>query len=578
MALSEAKIKEQLEFFSSMTSIRDVAQLLNIKYSNLIYFTRIIPLEKKYIEFKIKKKGGGERVINAPNSGLKSIQKRLNWILQHFITPKVCAHGFLYEKSIKTNAKIHSNRSLVLNIDLENFFPSINFGRVRGLFKSPPFNFNNGVATILAQICCNGNHLPQGAPTSPVVSNFICAKLDGELLQFCKKYKCFYTRYADDMSFSMNSDSFSDELVKVKKDGSVIVGKGLNSIIKGNGFTINKAKVRLQGRKERQVVTGLVVNKFPNVKREFIKETRAMLHAWYKYGLEEAQNEFYKRFNTKQRKPDSGLPKYENVLTGRVEFIGMIKGQDNPVYQKLHRKLDKLFPEHGINSKYDQSALPLVVTEGGSDRMHLKAALRFFQKSRLYHYLDIEISDYRGSMGQDELYALCKQRAATPEGRRTIFIFDSDNLVMVKNVNNTYGRPRYWGNNVYSFSLPIPPHRVSTPNVSIELYYTDDEIKRFDSNGRRLFLNVEFDIKSRRHLNEDLTYNGKKVLPNKGLCALDDDVMNSAGVNIALSKGDFAKNVLEQRKNFDDFDFSEFKLIFNLIESICKHKPVLGEE
>jgi len=560
------KEKEHLEAFKSLKTKREVAQLLGVQYSRLIYLTRVLSPDKKYINFSIKKKDGGVRTISAPVAGLKYIQKRLNWLLQNFINPKVCAHGFLYERSIKTNSTIHCRRTLVFNIDLKDFFPSIHFGRVRGMFQSPPFNFKDEVAIILAQICCQ-DILPQGAPTSPIVSNFICSKLDGEIVSLCKKHRCFYTRYADDMTFSTNFDELPEDIINIRRDGKVSVGKTLNSIIEENGFSVNVEKVRLQTENESQIVTGLVVNQFPNVRRSFIRETRAMLHAWHKFGLEAAQSEFYKLYNLKHRNPEHGLAKYQNVVAGRIEFIGMVKGVDDIVYQKLCRKLTKLYPENGIKVKYDRNKFPLIVTEGGSDRMHLKAALRNLQKARLYHYLDIEISDYRESMGEQELLAMCRLKAREPQERRLIFIFDSDNPNIVRDVHDKYGRPRYWGNNVYSFSLPVPSHRVDS-KVSIELYYKDEEIKRLDTNGRRLYLSSEFDT-DRKHFQDNLTYN-KKL--NRGLCVLDDDVKDVFGTNRALSKSNFAKNVLEEIQNFDDFDFTEFKLVFNLVESIIRER------
>ena len=102
------------------------------------------------------------------------------------MTAKSSSHGFVFGRSIATNSKRHVRKKFVLNLDLEDFCPTINFGRVRGLFMSFPFHFNAEVATLLAQICTFDNHLPQGAPTSPIISNFICSKLDSEMSRFSK--------------------------------------------------------------------------------------------------------------------------------------------------------------------------------------------------------------------------------------------------------------------------------------------------------------------------------------------------------------------------------------------------------
>jgi len=570
--INPEKLENLLNQFRSLETVRDVAEVLEIQFNSLIYFVRVMPKERRYHEFDIRKRNGSSRKICAPVPGLKKIQRQLNFILQNYISPKVCAHGFIYERSIKTNSKIHCNRNLVFNVDLKDFFPTIHFGRVRGLFKAPPFNFNDDVSTILAQICCN-DYLPQGAPTSPVVTNFICSKMDGQLLKLAKQHRCFYTRYADDITFSTNYDEFPVELVKQSADGSHVVGDAVNEIIIENGFEVNEDKTRLREKIQSQIVTGLVVNKFPNVRRRFVADTRGMIHSWYKYGHDGAQAEFYSRFNYKHRNPESGMPKYKEVVAGRVEFIGMIKGNDNAVYQKLCRKLSKLYPERKLNVKYDNSKLPLLITEGGSDRIHFKAALRNLQKLGLYHYLDVEFSEYQESMGEKELEKTCRLMARNPQSRKMIYIFDSDNQTTVGNVNNRNGNPRYWGNNVYSFSLPVPSHRRTTPNISIEFYYSDEELSRLDSNGRRLFMNKEFDFNSRqrKHLTEELWFKRNvNDIRRPNLFVLDDEVVDLYGVNVALPKAKFAQNVLNQMENFNDFDFTEFKKVFNLIESINK--------
>src|SRR5690606_10191540 len=137
--------------------------------------------------FQIEKKSGGKRQICAPREPLKSIQLRLKHALINIYKNKSCVHGFIQQRSIVTNARQHISKCLLVNIDLEDFFSSINFGRLRGLFLSDPFNFNSDVATILAHICCCNGILPQGCPTSPILSNFICRKLDNALLKLASR-------------------------------------------------------------------------------------------------------------------------------------------------------------------------------------------------------------------------------------------------------------------------------------------------------------------------------------------------------------------------------------------------------
>jgi RNA-directed DNA polymerase len=200
-----ASNEELRQRFLTLCTREDVAALLEIDYYRLNYHLHIAKRHRDvYTTFYVSKKSGGRRQISAPITALKIIQQKLNQVLQQVYQPKPAVHGFTLDKSIVTNAKEHSRRKYVLNVDIKDFFPSINFGRVRGLFMAWPYNLNDSVATVLAQICCYNNELPQGAPTSPIISNMICAKMDSQLQGLAKKHQCFFTRYADDITFSIH--------------------------------------------------------------------------------------------------------------------------------------------------------------------------------------------------------------------------------------------------------------------------------------------------------------------------------------------------------------------------------------
>ena len=158
-------------FLHNTTSIGDVASLLGVSVKKLRYLLFVRPEKSRYLSFTISKRRGGQRQIKAPKFELKIIQRRLADILQDQITVRIPAHGFVRGRSIVTNANLHIHHRVVFNIDLKDFFPTINFGRVRGLFMAEPFNATQEVATNLAQICCHEGTLPQGAPTSPFISN-----------------------------------------------------------------------------------------------------------------------------------------------------------------------------------------------------------------------------------------------------------------------------------------------------------------------------------------------------------------------------------------------------------------------
>jgi len=315
--------------FYSLQSPKDVAELLEIKYSVLTYYLYKLPPEKKYINFEIRKKYGGVREISAPINGLKIIQQKLNCILQLVYEPKNVVHGFVPKKNIDgidqiknivTNAKVHLKKKFVFNIDLKDFFPSINFGRVRGMFIGLPYNLDPKVSTILAQLCCCNNQLPQGAPTSPTISNMICAKMDSQLRQLAQKYKCHYTRYADDITFSTTRSKFPKEIATSNAGEQLIVGSELLLLVKENGFSINERKIRLQTKKHRQEVTGLTINQIPNVTRKYVRQIRAMLHAWKKFGLEEAEKEFWEKYDRKHRAEFNENPSFKKVVNSTLRL------------------------------------------------------------------------------------------------------------------------------------------------------------------------------------------------------------------------------------------------------------------
>ena len=177
---------------------------------------------------------------------------------------------FLMPKSIKIS-------DLFFCIDLNDFFNMFHFGRVLGYFSSNRyFKLPKEVAVTISQVACYKGVLPQGAPSSPIITNLICQTLDMHVLKIAKKYKLDYTRYADDLTFSTNKNDFLDNKDDFFKD--------LKKEFQKSGFSINDSKTRLIYHDSRQIVTGLVVNQKINVPRAFYKSTRAMLHSLYTTG------------------------------------------------------------------------------------------------------------------------------------------------------------------------------------------------------------------------------------------------------------------------------------------------------
>lgn len=265
------------------------------------------------------------------------------------------AHGFAPEKSIATNAMGHTRCRWLLNVDLKDFFPTIHFGRVRGMLTGKPYKLGERAATAIAQLCCHKQKLPQGAPTSPVISNMICARLDGELQRLAESLACNYTRYADDLTFSTNKRDFPNDLATPIGEGTrAAIGSALRQVIEANGFQANPEKVRLQSRWTRQEVTGLIVNTRPNVRRAFVSQIRAMLHAWEKHGYEAAQREFLERYDDKHRPKEVSVRVYEKVVRGKLAFLKQVRGSDDNRYLSFRRQLGRLLGNIDAASEHEE--------------------------------------------------------------------------------------------------------------------------------------------------------------------------------------------------------------------------------
>lgn len=346
----------------------DFAKFIGVKLQTLTYLLYIKKIDNCYNTLEIPKKNGDTRTICVPNKNLKKVQKKLYNKLstyydeiktQNNFTSKI-SHGFEKNRSIVTNAEVHKNKRYVVNLDLLDFFPSINFGRVRSYFiKNNYFEINDDIATILAQLTCYKGTLPQGAPTSPLIANMICNIMDIRILKITKKYRLDYTRYADDLTFSTNNKYFLNDYDKFLED--------IKNIIHRSGFELNSKKTRLLFSNSRQEVTGLVVNKKISVPKEYYKNTRAMAHSLYKNGYFLIDDEV----GTIEQ------------LEGRFSFINQINlyNIDNKKKDMWHlNSKEKQYQKFMIYKTFYANEKPLIITEGKTDVLYIKAALKKYYK------------------------------------------------------------------------------------------------------------------------------------------------------------------------------------------------------
>ncbi len=297
-----------------IASEQQLADLLGISLHRLRWFTHHKPADTvcHYVRHTLPKRSGGERVIMAPKRELKALQRKLLARVLNLVPTGEACHGFVKDRSVVTNATGHVGKAVVLNLDLKDFFPTVTYPRVRGIFVSLGYAFP--VASALALLCteCEREQfdrdgtryhvaigpraLIQGAPTSPALANLACWRMDKRLTGLATKHGFTYTRYADDLTFSGDA-----------AEGALRILGSARRIIRDEGFEVNPAKTRLYRRSSRQVVTGLVVNDQVSTPRALRRRLRAILHNAAQSGLE-SQNQ-------------AGHPDFRAHLAGQIAHV-----------------------------------------------------------------------------------------------------------------------------------------------------------------------------------------------------------------------------------------------------------------
>lgn len=326
-------MSKEVEFLEIKT-LADLAGVLNIKIGTLNYYLNKGIDLKCYKSFAINKKDGGLRLIESPVTQLCYIQKTLKKQLDRLYLPKISTHGYVPKRSVYTNANPHANKNVVLNIDIKDFFPSIHFGRVMGMFQKEPFNFNKTIAVALTKLVCYNGKLPQGAPTSPIISNLIARALDNDLIKLSSKYKLLYTRYCDDITISSKAPILPASIWNEKET----LGEELLNVFAKNNFAINYSKVRISYKSSRQMVTGLVVNLKPNIINKRYRKFRTILYYAKQYGMEEGA----KKNNFLYSNGAPNVDKFRMFLQGTINYYKMVMGIYSSKYQSLATNFNEL--------------------------------------------------------------------------------------------------------------------------------------------------------------------------------------------------------------------------------------------
>ncbi|RKE34754.1 RNA-directed DNA polymerase [Paraburkholderia sp. BL23I1N1] len=383
----------------SQKSLHGLARLLGYEPKGLAYVVYGIADGSKYIDFPIAKRSGGTRTISAPVKELKLLQARVSELLANCAEEietergkrNKFSHGFRKNHSILTNATVHRGKRYVFNVDLSNFFGTIHFGRITGFFaKNRYFTLDPVIARILAQIACHNKVLPQGSPCSPAISNLVAHILDVRMAELAARHDCFYSRYADDLTFSTNRKEFPTSIAsRIGDSNEWAPGKSLLRIVRDSRFELNHSKTRMQFHRFRQDVTGVIVNRKLNVPSEYVRSVRAMVNTFVKT----------EKFQVKKLyRNDTGAWEYKEVAGTKEQLRGMLSFIDSvrvfPQKKLAMEKKDKreqriprveLKDMDGASRTYRRylqytqffnPEFPFVICEGKTDNVYIKCALR----------------------------------------------------------------------------------------------------------------------------------------------------------------------------------------------------------
>ena len=553
---------------------QEVAELIRVNYKELIRVLYKIKVESSYSSFEIPKKNGGARVIYAPNNRLKVIQRNLyqalNRIHDAYIKEKNIklrvSHGFEPGRTIITNARLHRNKKFLLNMDISNFFPSFNFGRVQGFFhKSREFGFSKEISTIIAQLVCYNGILPQGAPTSPIIANLIFNIVDRRILSLAKKYKLVYTRYADDMSFSTNNKEFKEKYVEFIRE--------LKDLLEKNGFEINHNKTRLKYCISRQDVTGLTVNKKINASREFIDKTRAMADQLYR------TNRF--QINGEEGKLDQ--------LEGRFSFINQLDWFNNKYESKITNSKIKKRYNSGLNVREKQYQYFLfykyffnphkatIVTEGKTDILHIKAALMKYHVR--YPNLIVKNTD-----GTYEFKVCFLNKTKRLEFFLGLSIDGADSM---KNIWNFYNGKSNCNNIFEYLNKKNKEQIINKVNPVILLF---DNEQKSDKPLKKFLNYIKTDLEKnqiRKNLNNNLYLQTIPLVKDREECEIEDlyqeELLNliiggkqfskdeKADPEYYFGKAIFSKYILD---HYNEINFSNYIELLDSINYICENHSI----
>ncbi|MET3151303.1 UNVERIFIED_ORG: RNA-directed DNA polymerase [Stenotrophomonas geniculata] len=545
-------LSERAVAFHKIQSRSELSEWLGIDEKKILFILYKLSDSEKYKEFAIPKRNGGTRTISAPLKSLKFIQKQISSVLYEICPPRLMAKGYVPGRGIYDHAAQHRRKSIVVATDIKNFFPSIHFGRVRGLFLAPPFLFTTEIATILAQLCCKNGQLPQGSPSSPAISNIICRSLDLQLLSFAKKHRLSVSRYADDICFSTNQKRHSSDLLGLIPTHGYVAGAKLCKIFERSGFSLNPKKFKISKDNSQQMVTGLVVNNGVATPRRWRRQLRTLLHLRRKFD-EKTATAVVNNWTSPPPSRKGSANSIDRLIQGKSSFARYLDSRTGTNYvASLHRAFPAL---RELLPRVTPTFPVRVMTEGPTDLVHLESALAYYQDQLDLNDVSIKFHNYQGDQGDAETLQTLYRIAKVDVDELTIGFFDYDNLKLLKEISLGAGEHVRLGRMVFAACLARPHHAQENSLYCIESLYRKSQASAVTSEGRRLFFGEEFDPTG-----HSLDGRYRREFPRKTALILSERVVEVSNPtkSLTLSKVDFADLVKAKSPPFSSMDFSGF--------------------
>ena len=333
-------LSDAQELAAMLNELKSPYYYSDFRGKQLSFFADTNNIRRRCKTFRLRKKHGGYREITAPKGALRGVLQALNIVLQAYDEPTPWAYGFVCGRSVVDNARPHVGKRYILNLDLKNFFPTITRRQVADCLTAEPFGFSSLAAKLISGLATvrtknNEEVLAQGFATSPTLSNFICREMDKEIASIATAQGITFTRYADDLTFSADTDI-------LRPQGELV--QQVKTIVERYGFRLNEEKTHLQRRGRRQEVTGLMVTEKVNVSRRYVREIRSLLYIWERYGYEDACQAAWKSYRQQHGKTKEYLyfVPLNAVLRGKLNYMKMVRGADDPLYQRFVSRYNAL--------------------------------------------------------------------------------------------------------------------------------------------------------------------------------------------------------------------------------------------